>query len=199
MQLRGVGLTVFISLCGPAFAQAQAIVTETEVQAALLALPPDLRPGAAVFSFASDGSRIQHRDGENGFACQTDDPARAELSVLCYHETLLPFESRRRELAHQEDGLPFNELLDRLENEVRRGILSFPNVASRFYLSAPADCFDLQTGYLCADATRFFELVTPWQTGASMGLPEDQGSGLPWVMHSGTMMAHVMVEMPPVP
>ena len=85
MQLRGVGLTVFISLCGPAFAQAQAIVTETEVQAALLALPPDLRPGAAVFSFASDGSRIQHRDGENGFAVRPT--IRQELSCRCYVTT----------------------------------------------------------------------------------------------------------------
>ncbi len=130
-----------------------------------------------------------------------DDPVRQELGCRCYVTTrrCCPL-SRGDEnaLTKRMASLSANSSTA-LENEVRRGILSFPNVASRFYLHAPAGCFDLQTDHLCADASRFFELVTPWQTGASMGLPEDQGSGLLWVMHSGTMMAHVMVEMPPVP
>jgi hypothetical protein len=195
MHMSSVWLALLVSLFAPQLAVAQFEVSQDELTTALLALPRDLRAEAAVFSFATDGRRIEHRSGTNGFACRTDDRTTAGLSLLCYQESLLPYESRRRRLANSEKDLPFTQVIERLDQEVASGGLGFPEIAARYYLNAPDGCFDSKTGTLCGAAKRFYELVTPWQTGASLGLPEEEGSG-PWLMFSGGIMAHVMVELP---
>jgi hypothetical protein len=128
MHVSSVWLALLVSLFAPQLIVAQIEVSREELTAALLALPRDLRAEATVFSFAADGRRIEHRVGTNGFACLTDDRTTVRLSVLCYQESLLPYESRRRQLANSEKDLSFTQVLERLEQEVARGDLSFPQI-----------------------------------------------------------------------
>ena len=37
-------------------------------------------------------------------------------------------------------------------------------------------------------------VIIPYATGASLSLPEKRTPGFPWVMNSGSPMAHIMVE-----
>jgi hypothetical protein len=41
-------------------------------------------------------------------------------------------------------------------------------------------------------------VIIPYATGASLHLPEDASGVMPWVMASGTFMAHIMIDPRPM-
>src|ERR1700722_13780592 len=82
---------------------------ETQIRAAILAAPTELREGAAVLGYNAKGELVTLREGKNELIFLAGDPAKSSLSVACYHKALEPYMARGRDLLAQKvTGQPRN-------------------------------------------------------------------------------------------
>src|SRR3989442_1367296 len=71
---------------------------EVQIAAAVLAAPAELREGAAVLGYDSQGKLVRLREAKNELICLASDPTKTSFSVACYHRDLEPYMARGREL-----------------------------------------------------------------------------------------------------
>src|ERR1700730_7944853 len=74
---------------------------QLQIAGAVLAAPAELRGGAAVLGYDTQGQLVKIRDGKNELICLATDPAKTAFNVACYHKDLEPFMARGRELLAQ--------------------------------------------------------------------------------------------------
>jgi hypothetical protein len=184
----------------PAGAQSQAappadslrkpLPAEQQIAAAVLAAPQEMRDGATVWGYTTDGRLEKLRRGQGELVCLASDPKSERFHVACYHRSLEPFMARGRALrSHGVTG-------DRVDSlrfaEVRAGKLRLPHHPAMLYsLTGPADSFDPATG-TAPKAQPLFVVYVPFATGESLGLSAAPVKGAPWIMHPGTPKAHIM-------
>src|SRR5689334_4565905 len=66
-----------------------------QIQAAVLALPPEFRADAKVLGYSGSVHRlVTLREGKGPFTCLATDPAKKEFHVACYHNSMEPFMAR---------------------------------------------------------------------------------------------------------
>jgi hypothetical protein len=67
-------------------AAADAPSPQVQIAGAVLAAPVELREGAAVLGFDTQGGRVQIREGKNDLICLATDPTKTAFNVACYHK-----------------------------------------------------------------------------------------------------------------
>jgi hypothetical protein len=165
---------------------------ETQITAAILAAPPDLRQGAAVLGYNARGEIVKLREGKNELICLANDPSKTSFSVACYHRDLEPYMARGRELLAQKvTGQKRNEIRWK---EVAEGKLSLPREPRTLYILSGTG-FDVSRGTV-TDAYLRWVIYVPFATPESTGLSTKPSDNAPWLMFPGTAGAHIMINPP---
>ncbi len=177
---------------------AQIPAREVQTRLAVLAAPENLREGAAVYGYLSDGTLALLREGSNEMVCLADDPKQDGFSVACYHKDLDPFMARGRELRLQ--GKSPKEIFDIREAEVKSGKLFMPRQPTTLFVYfTSAENYNPLTGEVKNGQFRYVVYV-PYATAESTGLPlKPEVPGMPWLMDPGTHRAHIMINPPLLP
>ncbi|MFZ0593952.1 MAG: hypothetical protein WAM39_26080 [Bryobacteraceae bacterium] len=165
---------------------------ETQITAATLAAPSDLRDGAAVLGYNARGELVRLREGKNELICLANDPSKTSFSAACYHRDLEPYMARGRELLAQKvTGQKRNEIRWK---EVAEGKLSLPREPRALYILSGTG-FDVSSGKV-TDAYLRWVIYVPFATPESTGLSTKPSDNAPWLMFPGTAGAHIMINPP---
>lgn len=163
-----------------------------QIAAAVMAAPAELRDGAAVLGYDSQGKLVKMREGTNELICLATDPAKPTFSVACYHKDLEPFMARGRELLAQNvTGPKRNEIRFK---EVDEGKLTMPKAPRTLYVLTGTS-FDSATAKVENPYLRWV-IYVPFATPESTGLSTKASEGAPWLMAPGTAGAHIMINPP---
>ena len=181
-----------VVLCASTMAAADIPAANTQIAAAVLAAPAELREGAAVLGYNAKGDLVTLREGRNELICLASDPAKTAFSVACYHKELEPYMARGRELLAQKvTGQKRNDVRWK---EVAEGKLSLPREPRTLYVLTGSG-FDAATEKV-ADSYLRWVIYVPFATPASTGLSTKASDGAPWLMSPGTAGAHIMINPP---
>lgn len=173
-------------------AAAEVSLPETQIRAAILAAPSELREGAAVLGYNAKGELVPLREGKNELICLASDPAKSSFSVACYHRELEPYMARGRELLAQKvTGQQRNDIRWK---EVAEGKLSLPREPRTLYVLTGTG-FDAASGKVTDPYLRWV-IYVPFATPQSTGLSTKASDGAPWLMSPGTAGAHIMINPP---
>src|SRR4051812_18647696 len=162
-----------------------------QIDAAVSALPAELRADATVLGYAGAGTKlVELRKGKNGMICLASDPKSPQFHVACYHQSLEAFMARGRALraagtqGAQVDTVRFAE--------IQSGKLKMPTRPAALYtLTAPATSYDPATGKV-ANARPLYVVYMPFATSSTTGISSNPKVGTPWLMFPGTPKAHIM-------
>lgn len=187
-------MLLLIVLLLPCLAVAQeAAAAETQIAAAILAAPEEMRAGAAVLGYDAQGKLGTLRKGSNELICLADDPKDERFSVACYHKDLDPFMARGRELAAQ--GIKGSERNEKYRwKEIQEGKLSMPKEPRMLYVLSGKG-YDAAAGRVINGSLRWV-IYVPFATAESTGLSTRPKRGEPWLMDAGTAGAHIMITPP---
>lgn len=165
---------------------------DSQIAAAVMAAPADLREGAAVLGYNPQGELVTLRPGRNELICLANDPAKTTFSVACYHKDLEPYMARGRELTAQKvTGQKRNDIRWK---EVAEGKLSLPREPRTLYVLTGSG-FDAGAGKV-TDAYLRWVIYVPFATPESTGLSTKPSDSAPWLMYPGTAGAHIMINPP---
>ena len=166
------------------------LTADQQIAVAVLPLPASFRDSATVMGYGADGKMKVLRPGQGAMVCLASDPASERFHVACYHRALDPFMARGRALRAQ--GIKGDQIDSFRFAEVRSGQLKFPTQAASLYsLTGPAGTYHPATGAVTG-ARHLYVVYLPNATAASTGLPDRPTQGVPWIMHPGTIKAHIM-------
>ncbi|MBI2681566.1 MAG: hypothetical protein HYX25_11250 [Candidatus Solibacter usitatus] len=179
-------------LVASALFAADAPAPATQIAAAVLAAPAELRDGAAVLGYNAQGELVRLREGKNELICLASDPASAKFHAACYHKDLEPYMARGRELLAKK--VTGNDRNDVRWQEVADGKLFMPHEPRTLYV-LDGSSYDAATGKV-ADAYLRWVIYTPFATPQSTGLSTKASDGAPWLMSPGTVGAHIMINPP---
>jgi len=165
---------------------------QVQIAGAVLASPAELRDGATVLGFDTQGARIKLREGNNEMICLASDPAKATFESDCYHKDLEPFMARGRELLAQKvTGAKRNEIRNK---EVEDGKIKMPREPRTLYVLTGSS-FDAAAGKVQNPYLRWV-IYVPFATPQSTGLSTKSSDAGPWLMSAGTAAAHIMISPP---
>jgi hypothetical protein len=182
------GAVLFLSM----MAAAEVPPPEIQVAAAVLAAPVDLRKGATVLGYNSQGQLVRLREGKNELICIANDPSKPGFSVACYHRDLEPYMARGRELLIQHvKGQRRNEIRWK---EVAEGKLSMPREPRTLYVLT-GTAFE-SSNEKVTNAYLRWVIYVPFATPESTGLSTRGSDNAPWLMFPGTAGAHIMINPP---
>ncbi len=180
------------ALIVPALTAAEVPSPATQIAAAVLAAPPELREGAAVLGYNAKGEFVTLREGRNEMICLASDPGKSTINVACYHKDLEPYMARGRELLAQKvTGQKRNDIR---WQEVADGKLRLPREPRTLYVLT-GTAFDASTGKITDPYLRWV-IYVPYATPESTGLSTKASDGAPWLMSPGTAGAHIMISPP---
>ncbi len=179
-----------LSLC-----YAQNPPKEDQIASAIQAAPAEMRDGAAVLGYNSDGELVTLREGTNNIICLADDPNRSGFNTACYHKDLDEFMSRGRAL--RAEGNKPNKIFDIREQEAKSGKLKMPDQPTTLHILSGNDGkYNPETGEVEGAFYRYVVYI-PFATSKTTGLPtRPTAPGHPWIMDPGTHRAHIMITPP---
>lgn len=167
-----------------------ALTIEQQIAVAVLPLPADMRAGATVLGYTSDGKLTSLRKGTGEMTCLGPNRAAPRFHVACYHNSLEPFMARGRAL--RASGVTGDGVDSARFQEVRSGKLAMPRTPASLY-SLTGDWSTLDATSLTTNGARpLFVIYVPFATGKTTGLSEKPTRGTPWLMGAGTPKAHIM-------
>lgn len=162
---------------------------EQQIAVAVTPVPKEFRDSATVLGYGADGKLGELRPGTGSMVCLAPDPARERVQAVCYHRSLEPFMARGRQL--RVEGVRGDQIDSVRFAEVRSGRLSFPTAPAMLYsMTGDAGSYDPATGTIKGRA--LFVVYVKDATAATTGLPAQPSPGTPWIMHPGTIKAHIM-------
>lgn len=165
---------------------------DTQIAAAILAAPSELREHAAVLGYNAKGELVTLRAGSNEMICLATDPSKSAFSVACYHKELEPYMARGRQLIAQKvTGQARNDIRWK---EVADGKLALPREPRTLYVLSGSG-FDAASGKVTDSYLRWV-IYVPYATPHSTGLSTKSTEGAPWLMSPGTAGAHIMISPP---
>jgi hypothetical protein len=165
------------------------LTADQQIAVAVSPLPPEFRDSAAVLGYGADGKFRELRAGRGTMVCLAPDPARERIQAACYHRSLEPFMARGRQL--RAEGVQGDQIDSVRFAEVRGGRLAFPDRPALLYsITGNAGSYDAVTGTI--KGRPLFVVYVKDATAASTGLPAQPVPGMPWIMHPGTIKAHIM-------
>ena len=174
----------------PAPSTVPALTAEQQITVAVLPLPPDLRAGASVLGYGTDGKLASLRKGTGEMTCLAPNPTVQRFHVACYHNALEPFMARGRAL--RTSGVNGDAVDSARFREVKAGKLAMPKHPASLY-SLTGDWSTLDAAALTTNgARRLFVIYIPFATAQTTGLSDKPARGTPWIMGAGTPKAHIM-------
>ena len=161
-----------------------------QIAGAVLALPKEMRDGAAVLGYNAAGQLVSLRAGKNDMICLASDPKEGRFHSACYHKGMEPFMARGRELRAQGGRDP---QVDSVRfKEVAAGKIKMPAApASLYQLFGAQGSWDPATNEVKGGRSLFVVYI-PFATPASTGLSGQPQQNAPWIMFPGTPKAHIM-------
>ena len=192
--MRTVTLLFVILLSSSAAAQVQQAKrippASQQIASAVLALPEELRAGAAVLGYSPEGKFVPLREGKNEMICLASDPSADGFHVSCYHKSMEPFMARGRELRAQ--GVKGPQVDTVRFAEVKSGKIKMPTQPAVLYqIFAKAGSYDAVANKVSGGES-LYVVYMPFATAASTGLSPKPQQGTPWIMFPGTPKAHIM-------
>lgn len=166
------------------------------LESATLPLPPELRAGASIVTIDTTGKPITARERTGIMVCIADQPGDDVFDARCYHRDFIPYLYRSFQL--RSEGLSGEAIDARIEQELKAGTFHMklmPSAGYRMYGPISA---------LTKDGTGWTDKMSRWQsihlpraTAEDMGLVTDNKPLMPYVMSSGALWSHVMINSPP--
>lgn len=200
-------LAAFVTGPATVAASAQSSDTSASIKAAILPLPEPLRADATVVRHDPVGTYTVLRKGSNDMVCihePSEGTGRAYKSgqifwAHCYNESIFAVMKRRADLMKGFAGagktVDAKAVDDTIESEIKSGKLKLPaHPTVGFQVRGPLSGYDAAANTVSTEIRSWQMVIIPYATGASLSLPEERTSGLPWVMDSGSPMAHIMIE-----
>lgn len=177
----------------PMAAQMNIPSPEKQIIAAVSPAPADMKDGATVLGYNSEGELVTLREGDNELICLADDPNVDRFHVACYFKEMEPFMIRGRELRAQ--GLSREEVMATRKQEIESGDIPWPDKPMALYsLSGSEDGYDYSGDQLNA-ASPLYVVYVPYATEESTGIATKPASeGAPWLMNPGEPWAHIMIS-----
>lgn len=167
-----------------------ALTAEQQIAVAVLPLPMEMRAGATVLGYSSDGKLVELRRGTGEMTCLAPNRTMQRFHVACYHRSLEPFMARGRAL--RASGVTGDGVDSVRFAEARSGKLVMPREPASLY-SLTGEWTTLDTSTLASKGARpLFVVYIPFATGKTTGLSEKPARGTPWLMGAGTPKAHIM-------
>lgn len=166
---------------------AQVANPEEQMAQALLSAPTDKAEGARLLGFATDGSVVELRAGDNDFICLAANPKAERFSSSCYHASLEPYFARGRELSMA--GVSSQERYEIRFAEMEAGKLMMPVSSATLYVFNGSWNSETQS----AEGRVRWVIYVPGATAESTGLSTRPQEGGPWIMQEGTPGAHIMI------
>ena len=161
---------------------------DQQIAAAVLPLPPEMRPTARVLGYGADGKLTTLREGK-GMVCLARDPKAPRFHVACYAESMEPFMARGRAL--RAEGVTSAAEVDTVRfREAKSGKLALPKFPAALYSLTDGD-FDPRTG-TAPGARHLYVVYIPYATSESTGLSTKPHGSQPCIMFPGTPKAHIM-------
>jgi hypothetical protein len=185
-------ITYWTVLFASTLAVAEVPPPETQIAAAILAAPSELREGATVLGYNPKEELVTLREGKNELICLGTDPGKSAFSVACYHRELEPYMARGRQLLEQK--ITGQQRNDVRWKEVAEGKLLLPREPRTLYVLTGTG-FDAATGKVKDPYLRWV-IYVPFATPESTGLSTKASDNAPWLMSPGTAGAHIMINPP---
>jgi|SRR6267378_245818 len=196
MKSHVVLLSILAFVCLPTLGQKPEVPPASQqIAAAVLPLPKALRAQATVVGYAPDFGLITLRAGTNGMVCTATRPGDQNFDVRCYQESFMPIVLRLRELHGQ--GLPQKEVYRVVDSEIQSKKLPLPaSPAAGYRMLGPISAYSVATNSVGLEIESWQSIHFPYKTAAEIGLPEEGKvpRTFPYVMTSGTVWSHVMIE-----
>ena len=164
------------------------------LESATLPLPPELRASASIVSIDKAGIHTL-RKGRGKMVCTADQPGDDVFDVRCYHRDFIPYFYRVQQLSSH--GVSEEQIDARIEKELKAGTLHMrmkPSAGYRMY--GPITALSKDGTAWTAEMTRWQSIHIPRATAEDMGLVTDNKPLMPYVMASGSLWAHVMINSP---
>lgn len=165
------------------------------LESATLPLPPELREQASIVSIDDAGMVTTLRQGSGEMVCIADRAGDDRFDARCYHRDFIPYLYRSRQLMAQ--GVARSEVDARIEGELAAGSLHItmkPTAGYRMFgpITALTENGTAWTG----EMTRWQSIHIPHARAQDLGLIESNDTPMPYVMASGELWAHVMINSP---
>lgn len=179
------------------FALAAVVAAATApIESATLPLPANLRASATIVTFDATGKQITLRAGTGNIVCNADFPGDEIFDVRCYHRDFVPYINRSWRLAAQ--GMAEKDVEDTIRKEIAAGTFHMrmaPSAGYRMY--GPISALT-ENGTAWSDKmARWQSIHIPRATAEDMGLTTIYEDQMPYVMSSGDLWAHIMINSPP--
>ena len=181
-----------------------ALASSAPLESATLPLPPELRESASIVSLDSEGNVATLRNGDGKMVCMADRPDDDTFDVRCYHREFIPYLYRIRQLAAE--GVARSDIDARIEQEMEADMFHMTMLPTAGYrMLGPITA-------LTEDGTAWTDEMWRWQsihvprataedlgfvTEDELGLAAGEDALMPYVMASGDLWSHVMINSPP--
>lgn len=166
------------------------------IESATLPLPPELRGSASIVAIDKAGKPTVLRQGEGRMVCIADQPGDDDFDARCYDRDFIPYLYRSRQLAAQ--GVPDKDIDARIEKEMKAGTFHMKMTPTAGYrMFGPIRALTNNGTAWTGEMSRWQSIHIPRATAKQLGLPTENRPPMPYVMASGALWAHVMINSPP--
>jgi hypothetical protein len=156
--------------------------SDESIQRALAAAPRQMKDGAAVIKWKTDGTYETLKKGTNRLVCydRSGEPGRQPFAVQCTSIGNLDRVAQNRKFEAMADTKARQAALDAAEKD---GTRVKPEYGSVWYdMNGP----DQEHAHV------HVTIAVPGATAQSTGLPDNGKQGGAWLMNAGTTTAHIM-------
>lgn len=165
------------------------------LESATLPLPPELRASASIVSIDKTGKVTTLRERTGKMVCIADQPGDDVFDARCYRHDFIPYLYRSVQLGAE--GLSEKQIEARIEKEIKAGTFRMKMTASAGYrMYGPISALTGNGTSWTSKMSRWQSIHIPRPTAEDMGLVTENKPPMPYVMSSGGLWAHVMINSP---
>lgn len=172
------------------------LATSVPLESATLPLPPELRESTSIVSLDAAGRVSTLRSGTGNMVCIADPPDDDTFDARCYHRDFIPYLYRVRQLSAE--GVTRGDIDAQIETELEANLIRItmePTAGYRMY--GPLTAL-IENGSAWTDEMRRWQSIhIPRANAEDLGFVTENEALMPYVMASGDLWAHVMINSPP--
>lgn len=171
------------------------IATEAPLESATLPLPLELRESASIVSVDEAGEVTVLRTGSGKMTCIADRAGDEVFDARCYHQEFITYLYRIRQLSAQ--GLARADIDAQIEQDLEAGTLQMTMAPTAGYrMHGPITALTENGTAWTDDMSRWQSIHIPRATAEDLGFVTGNQVPMPYVMASGGLWAHVMINSP---
>ncbi len=173
-----------------------AAASAAPLESATLPLPPELRASASIVSVGKTGEVTTLRRGSGRMVCTADWPDDDLFDARCYDRDFIPYLYRSMQLLKH--GVPGDQVDARIQHEIEAGKFDMTMKPTAGYrMSGPITALIDNGTAWTKEISRWQSIHIPLATAESVGLTTKNEPPMPYVMSSGELWAHIMINSPP--